>query len=47
MEKVMETGKEIKEQKKQGYETPQMEVIFFETEDVITTSAIDLPDDPF
>lgn len=43
----METGKEIKEQKKQDYETPQMEVIFFETEDVITTSAIDLPDDLF
>lgn len=47
MEKVMETGKKIKEQKKQDYETPQMEVIFFETEDVITTSAIDLPDDLF
>mgnify|MGYP004506352923 CR=1 FL=1 len=43
----METGKEIKEQKKHGYETPQMEVILFETEDVITTSAIELPDDVF
>ena len=43
----MDTGKEIKEQKKQGYETPQMEVILFETEDVITTSAIELPDDLF
>lgn len=43
----MEAGKEIMEQKKQGYETPQMEVILFETEDVITTSAIELPDDVF
>lgn len=43
----MEAGKKIKEQKKQGYETPQMEVILFETEDVITTSAIELPDDVF
>lgn len=28
---------------KEVYETPKMEIVEFETEDVITTSAIELP----
>lgn len=43
----METGRETGNQKKQSYETPQTEIVIFDTEDVITTSAIDLPGDIF
>lgn len=32
---------------KEIYETPEMEIVEFETEDVITTSAIELPFVPY
>ena len=32
---------------KEGYETPEMEVVEFETEDIITASGNDLPEVTF
>ena len=29
---------------KKKYETPEMEIILFESEDIITTSSLDLPE---